>query len=122
MSASIQKMQKVQFADLLEFMAVAECRSFTRAAADLGVSTATSVGPFGPWKSVWASACSIVRHGMSDLHPPANAFWKDCALFWKTWNSRWRNRTNIATDQPAIRGCVANYQLAIKNKISMRGH
>ena len=41
MSASIQNTQKVQFADLLEFMAVAECRSFTRAAAQLGISTTT---------------------------------------------------------------------------------
>jgi DNA-binding transcriptional LysR family regulator len=41
MSASIQITQRVQFADLLEFMAVAECRSFTRAAAQLGISTTT---------------------------------------------------------------------------------
>jgi DNA-binding transcriptional LysR family regulator len=41
MSASIQEVRKVQFAELLEFVAVAECRSFTRAAAHLGVSTTT---------------------------------------------------------------------------------
>jgi hypothetical protein len=38
MSASIQKMRKVPFADLIEFVAVAEYRSFTRAATQLGVS------------------------------------------------------------------------------------
>jgi DNA-binding transcriptional LysR family regulator len=41
MSTNIQKIRKVQFAELIEFVAVAECRSFTRAAARLGVSTAT---------------------------------------------------------------------------------
>ena len=41
MSMNVQKMRKVQFAELIEFVAVAEDRSFTRAAARLGVSTAT---------------------------------------------------------------------------------
>jgi len=41
MSVSVKKMRKVQFAELIEFMAVTEYRSFTRAAAQLGVSTAT---------------------------------------------------------------------------------
>ena len=36
-----RKMRKVQFAELVEFVAVAEHRSFTRAAAQLGVSTPT---------------------------------------------------------------------------------
>jgi DNA-binding transcriptional LysR family regulator len=38
---NVQKMRKVQFAELIEFVAVAEDRSFTRAAVRLGVSTAT---------------------------------------------------------------------------------
>jgi DNA-binding transcriptional LysR family regulator len=41
MSMNAQKMRKVQFAELFEFTVVAEYRSFTRAAAQLGVSTAT---------------------------------------------------------------------------------
>jgi DNA-binding transcriptional LysR family regulator len=41
MSMNVQKMRKVQFAELIEFLAVAEERSFTRAAVRLGVSTAT---------------------------------------------------------------------------------
>jgi DNA-binding transcriptional LysR family regulator len=36
---NVQKMRKVQFAELIEFVAVAEYGSFTRAAAQLGVST-----------------------------------------------------------------------------------
>jgi LysR family transcriptional regulator, regulator of peptidoglycan recycling len=43
MSMNIQKMEKVQLAELIEFVAVAEYRSFTRAAAQLGVSTATLI-------------------------------------------------------------------------------
>jgi DNA-binding transcriptional LysR family regulator len=39
-SANVQKIRKVQFAELIEFVAVAEYRSFRRAAAQLGVSTA----------------------------------------------------------------------------------
>jgi DNA-binding transcriptional LysR family regulator len=39
MAANIKKIRKVQFAELIEFVAVAEHRSFTRAAAQLGVST-----------------------------------------------------------------------------------
>jgi len=38
---SVQKMRKVQFGELIEFVAVAEHRSFTRAAVKLGVSTPT---------------------------------------------------------------------------------
>jgi DNA-binding transcriptional LysR family regulator len=41
MSANIQKMRKLQFAQLVEFVAVAEYQSFRRAAAQLGVSTST---------------------------------------------------------------------------------
>ena len=41
MSMNVQKMRTVQFAELIEFVAIAEYRSFTRAAAQLGVSTAT---------------------------------------------------------------------------------
>jgi DNA-binding transcriptional LysR family regulator len=41
MSINVQKMRKVQFVELIEFVAVAEYRSFTRAAAQLGVSTPT---------------------------------------------------------------------------------
>jgi LysR family transcriptional regulator, regulator of peptidoglycan recycling len=41
MSMNVQKMRKVPFAELIEFVAVAEDRSFTRAAVRLGVSTAT---------------------------------------------------------------------------------
>jgi DNA-binding transcriptional LysR family regulator len=41
MSINTRKMRQVQFAELIEFMAVAEYCSFTRAAAQLGVSTAT---------------------------------------------------------------------------------
>jgi hypothetical protein len=41
MPMNVTKMRKVQFAELIEFVAVAEDRSFSRAAARLGVSTAT---------------------------------------------------------------------------------
>jgi DNA-binding transcriptional LysR family regulator len=41
MSVNVKEMRKVQFAELIEFVAVAEHRSFTRAAAGLGVSTPT---------------------------------------------------------------------------------
>jgi transposase-like protein len=40
MSASVKKMRKVQFVELIEFVAVTEYHSFTRAAAQLGVSSA----------------------------------------------------------------------------------
>jgi DNA-binding transcriptional LysR family regulator len=40
MPMNVKKMRKVQFAELIEFVAVAEDRSFTRAAGRLGVSTA----------------------------------------------------------------------------------
>ena len=38
MSMDVQKMRKVQFAELIEFVVVAQYRSFTRAAIQLGVS------------------------------------------------------------------------------------
>jgi DNA-binding transcriptional LysR family regulator len=38
MSMHIQKMRKVQFAELIEFVVVAQYRSFTRAAVQLGIS------------------------------------------------------------------------------------
>jgi DNA-binding transcriptional LysR family regulator len=41
MSVNARRMRKVQFAELFEFTVVAEHRSFTRAADQLGVSTAT---------------------------------------------------------------------------------
>jgi DNA-binding transcriptional LysR family regulator len=41
MPMNVKKLRKVQFAELIEFVAVAEDRSFTRAAGRLGVSTAT---------------------------------------------------------------------------------
>jgi DNA-binding transcriptional LysR family regulator len=41
MSVNARKMRKVQVGELVEFVAVAEYRSFTRAAAQLGLSTAT---------------------------------------------------------------------------------
>jgi DNA-binding transcriptional LysR family regulator len=41
MPMNVKKMRKVQFAELIEFVAVAEDRSFTRAAGRLGVSTST---------------------------------------------------------------------------------
>jgi DNA-binding transcriptional LysR family regulator len=40
MSVNVKKMRKVQFVELFEFTVVAEYRSFTRAAAQLGVSAA----------------------------------------------------------------------------------
>jgi DNA-binding transcriptional LysR family regulator len=40
MSINLEKMRKIQFTELFEFMVVADHRSFTRAAAQLGVSTA----------------------------------------------------------------------------------
>jgi DNA-binding transcriptional LysR family regulator len=41
MSLNVKTMQKVEFAELIEFVAVAEYCSFTRAAAQLGIPTAT---------------------------------------------------------------------------------
>jgi DNA-binding transcriptional LysR family regulator len=41
MSLNVQKIRKVQFAELIEFVVVAEYRSFTRAADQLGFSTPT---------------------------------------------------------------------------------
>jgi DNA-binding transcriptional LysR family regulator len=41
MSVSVKKIPKVKFVELIEFVAVTEYRSFTRAAAQLGVSIAT---------------------------------------------------------------------------------
>jgi DNA-binding transcriptional regulator YdaS (Cro superfamily) len=41
MPMNVKRMRQVQFADLIEFVAVAEDRSFTRAAGRLGVSTST---------------------------------------------------------------------------------
>jgi DNA-binding transcriptional LysR family regulator len=41
MPVNVKKMRKIQFAELIEFIAVAEDRSFTRAAGRLGISTAT---------------------------------------------------------------------------------
>jgi DNA-binding transcriptional LysR family regulator len=41
MSINVEKMRTIQFAELFEFMVVADHRSFTRAAAQLGVSNAT---------------------------------------------------------------------------------
>jgi hypothetical protein len=40
MSINVEKMRKIQFAELFEFMVVADHQSFTRAAAQLGGSTA----------------------------------------------------------------------------------
>jgi len=41
MQVNVHKTREVQFGELIEFAAVAEYRSFTRAAVQLGVSTAT---------------------------------------------------------------------------------
>jgi DNA-binding transcriptional LysR family regulator len=41
MSVDVQKMRKIQIGELVEFVAVAEYRSFTRAAAQLGLSAST---------------------------------------------------------------------------------
>jgi DNA-binding transcriptional LysR family regulator len=41
MSVNVKKIRKVEFAELIEFVAVAEFRSFTRAAAELGIPTPT---------------------------------------------------------------------------------
>jgi LysR family transcriptional regulator, regulator of peptidoglycan recycling len=41
MSMNAQMVRRIQFAELIEFVTIAECRSFTRAAAQLGVSTPT---------------------------------------------------------------------------------
>jgi len=41
MSVNVKKMRKVEFAELIEFVAVAEYRSFTQAAAQLGIPTTT---------------------------------------------------------------------------------
>jgi DNA-binding transcriptional LysR family regulator len=41
MSVNVKDTRKIQFAELFEFMVVADHRSFTQAAAQLGVSTVT---------------------------------------------------------------------------------
>jgi DNA-binding transcriptional LysR family regulator len=45
MSLNVKKTRQVQFAELIEFVAVAEYRTFTRAAAQRGISTATLAKP-----------------------------------------------------------------------------
>jgi hypothetical protein len=69
-------MRKVQYVELVEFVAVTEYRSFRRAAAQLGVSTATLNQAIGAAED---------RLGLRLLHPtnpvfrtdapPASAFW-----------------------------------------------
>jgi hypothetical protein len=79
MSMNAQKMRKVQFVELIEFVAVAEYGSLTRAAAQLGFRPLHSVRRFGSWKTLGPAPAQSDDAPCRTVARRRNAFWKDWA-------------------------------------------